>query len=326
MNKEAYLKIITSALSALSFEVEYRNSINLYDINIIAEDFFKDFLNMLYGYNLINFNILDKNTAAIDLGDTNARIAIQVTSDNSSTKIDKTLKKFIEKKLYNQYDRLLFLLLTKKKKYTKTFDTQGKFTFDKKFDIIDNNDLIQHINCKDTDQLFQISNFLNKEILLNVDRERRRQANEVETIIDLVEYLSKNKSKPKDNNNSITDPEQKINRRFKKYAEFLNNIYISLVSVYSEAVKLAKNELGIDEVKSFLIGVYLKDVSNNFLEKANGNPKEALENLTIYFKEQLSVSGKEYDVMAIKFYLISETIKCNVFPMEGEKNESFSTR
>ena len=45
MNREIYLKQISDTLGILRHQVENRNSIQLYDINILAEDFFKDLLN-----------------------------------------------------------------------------------------------------------------------------------------------------------------------------------------------------------------------------------------------------------------------------------------
>lgn len=42
INKEIYLKNIAGSLALLSKEVTILNAVNLYDINIIAEDFFRD--------------------------------------------------------------------------------------------------------------------------------------------------------------------------------------------------------------------------------------------------------------------------------------------
>lgn len=89
MNKEIYIKEIAESLALLSKEVTILNAVNLYDINIVAEDFFPGLLNLIYDYELKNVNNLEKNAPAIDLFDPKNRISIQVTSDNSSTKIMK---------------------------------------------------------------------------------------------------------------------------------------------------------------------------------------------------------------------------------------------
>ena len=55
-------------------------------------------------------------------------------------------------------------------------------------------------------------------------------------------------------------------------------------------------------------------MSTKVLIKNNYNPINSLEELVDYFENKLSENGKKYDRMAIKFYLISEIIECNVFP------------
>ncbi|MBM6645853.1 SMEK domain-containing protein [Bacillus sp. RIT 809] len=318
MNKEVYLKMIIDSLSILKYQVECRNAINLYDINIISEDFFRGLLNKVYGYDLVNLNILEKNSAAIDLGDLESKISIQVTSTNDSSKIDKTITKFIEKKLYHKYDKLIFLMLVNKKKYTKTFDTKGLFVFDKSADVIDVSDVIKKIKEKDTDEIQEIADFMKIELDDKVNKVKKTQASEIETIVKLIEHLSSNKNIVANKKASVTDPDHKIYTRFKEYSEFLTRLYIGLVTIYGATVESAYQTLGLDSVKSLLISFYLQDISNTFLDEAEGNPKKALENLTVHFEELISTSGMKYDTMAIKFYLISETIKCNVFPNGGE--------
>ena len=108
MNKEVYLKNVAESLALLSREVSILNAVNLYDINIVAEDFFPGLLNLIYGYELKNANYLEKNAPAIDLVDPKNRIAVQVTSDNSSTKIKHTIEEFNKNKAYQIYDRVHF--------------------------------------------------------------------------------------------------------------------------------------------------------------------------------------------------------------------------
>ena len=84
INKEVYLKTIAENLALLSREVSILNAVNLYDINISAEDLFPGLWNIIYCYELKNANHLEKNAPAIDLIDRKNRIAVQVTSDNSA--------------------------------------------------------------------------------------------------------------------------------------------------------------------------------------------------------------------------------------------------
>jgi hypothetical protein len=79
MNRQDYQKSIINSLSWLSNEISMSNNLNFTDINIHSEYFYRDLLNLALGYHLDNINILEPNAAAIDLGDLNLKIAIQVT-------------------------------------------------------------------------------------------------------------------------------------------------------------------------------------------------------------------------------------------------------
>lgn len=61
----------------------------------------------------------------------------------------------------------------------------------------------------------------------------------------------------------------------------------------------------------------MKTLIIKYLDEAQDNPVDALSKLVLFFEEKLGSSGKKYDQMAIKFFLINEMIKCNVFPNEG---------
>ncbi len=50
LNKEIYLKEVAGSLALLSKEVTILNAVNLYDINIVAEDFFPGLLNLVHQF------------------------------------------------------------------------------------------------------------------------------------------------------------------------------------------------------------------------------------------------------------------------------------
>ena len=234
MNKEVYLKNIAENLALLSREVSILNAVNLYDINIIAEDFFPGLLNLIYGYELKNANHLEKNAPAIDLIDQKNRIAVQVTSDNSSTKIKHTIEEFNKSQAYHLYDRLVVLILTQKKKYSSNFDTQGLFSFEKARDIWDVEKLIKDIRELETAQIKNVSDYLSEELYNKYYSVRETQAGEVDTIIDLIEYISQHRKVNKDRETTV-DPEYKIYKRFKNFADKLITEYTTLYTIYGEA-------------------------------------------------------------------------------------------
>ena len=321
MNKEVYLKNIAENLALLSREVSILNAVNLYDINIIAEDFFPGLLNLIYGYELKNANHLEKNAPAIDLIDQKNRIAVQVTSDNSSTKIKHTIEEFNKSQAYHFYDRLVVLILTQKKKYSSNFDTQGLFSFEKARYIWDVEKLIKDIRELETAQIKNVSDYLSEELYNKYYSVRETQAGEVDTIIDLIEYISQHRKVNKDRETTV-DPEYKIYKRFKNFADKLITEYTTLYTIYGEALNIVNETLGIDEAQDIIIMFYLQDISVQFLEEEHDNPIAALNKLVTYFEEKLSINGKKYDRSAIKFYLVNEMIKCRVFPNERSEYDA----
>ena len=318
MNKEIYLKNVAESLALLSKQVELLNAVNLYDINIIAEDFFTGLLNLIFGYKLKNANVVEKNAQAIDLIDEENKISIQVTSDNSSTKIKHTIHEYIDNRSYEKYDRLIVLILTRKKKYSKPFDTNNTFIFDKGSDILDIKDLIKSIRGLEIEKIREINDFLGRELCDKVYSAKETQANEIDTIIDLIEYISKHKEVKKKIDSEV-DPEYKIFKRFKDFSDRLISEYTTLYTLYGDAIETINETIGIDEAQDIIIMFYLQDISMQFLDETNDNPIKALNKLVGYFEDKLSVNGKKYDRAAIKFYLVNEMIKCRVFPNERDE-------
>lgn len=318
MNKEIYLKNVAESLTLLSKQVELLNAVNLYDINIIAEDFFTGLLNLIFDYKLKNANVVEKNAQAIDLIDEENKISIQVTSDNSNTKIKHTIHEYIDNKSYEKYDRLIVLILTRKKKYSRPFDTNNTFVFDKESDILDVKDLIKSIRGLEVEKIREINDFLGRELCDKVYSAKETQANEIDTIIDLIEYISKHKEVKKKIDSEV-DPEYKIFKRFKDFSERLISEYTTLYTLYGDAIETINETIGIDEAQDIIIMFYLQDISMEFLDETNDNPIKALNKLVGYFEDKLSVNGKKYDRAAIKFYLVNEMIKCRVFPNERDE-------
>jgi hypothetical protein len=153
---------ITSNLAFISKTAHLESSIGLHDNKRAAQEFYKEFLNIIFGYNLKNLDQLNNTSTypAIDLGDDQLRLAIQVTTTKNSTKIKETIDKFIKFNLHENYGRLVILIIGDKQGYTTSFDTQGKFNFDESQDIWDDRHLTQQINTLDINDLKAVSEFL----------------------------------------------------------------------------------------------------------------------------------------------------------------------
>lgn len=103
---------IIDELTAVSQQVKSRSGLQLFDLNRYLEDFFKDILNIVYGYKLINLNEERSNNPGLDLGDETAKVAFQITSTKSSDKINKTLEKAVGQ--VAKYPKIYVLILQDK--------------------------------------------------------------------------------------------------------------------------------------------------------------------------------------------------------------------
>ncbi|WP_423708003.1 SMEK domain-containing protein [Undibacterium sp. WLX3042] len=151
-------------LSVLRYIFKSRSKRKLYDLNKQAERFFRDILNKVENLQLEDLNEEKANAAAIDLGDKASKICIQVTAENSSTKIKDTLNGFINNELYKTYSRLVILIITEKRNYSSNFDTKGKFTFSKNSDIWDIDDLLEKIEMLKLGRAEELKEYISKEL------------------------------------------------------------------------------------------------------------------------------------------------------------------
>lgn len=126
---------------------ELSSASQLNDVNNTNEDLAALILNEIFGWNLINLNTKKSNFPAIDLGDTKSGIGVSVTATDTSGYIKDKIGKNITHKVYDTYPSHYFLITTSKKSYTATFDTQGKYSFDKSTNILDIEDLSKKIKA-----------------------------------------------------------------------------------------------------------------------------------------------------------------------------------
>jgi len=314
-NRESIINRITSHFAVLKTEVELRSKLNLQDINVHAEQFYKILLNKILGYNLVNINITEPNAAVIDLGDAERRIAFQVTSNNSKSKIVETVNAFNNKKLFNKYD-ILKVLVIKSKINRSDIITHANFSFDMNKDVMDVGHIISIISSiDDLTQLEDIEKWLSDELIQKYYTwKSASKPNEIKTIMCLIDILSNDDNHKVYEAEDEPDPEYKIEQRFKDYAPVLKNLYTELYIEYAYALEVIKESSEISSVKVRRIGTYLKDISRKYLKSSNDDPQEALDNLCAFFIQLCVDDGLDFDEMAIKFYLLHQLIRCNVFP------------
>ncbi|WP_414619067.1 SMEK domain-containing protein [Calothrix sp. CCY 0018] len=188
MKLEKTLQNIRDLMSLFVTEIKAATAMEQTDINKISENVTKSLLAQVYGYkNIKNLNDSEhKNYPGIDLADETARVAFQITSTPGIEKVKYTLRKFIEYKLYEKYDRLIIYVLTEKQNSYSAIEIkkiiQGKFKFDTKKDIWDYRNILTEVNKFPIEQAREVEKILEE----NFGKKRRQPEWEV---IDNVENI-----------------------------------------------------------------------------------------------------------------------------------------
>ena len=164
--RDEQIKVILDGLALLEVKIKNCSVARLTDLNQVSEDFFSEFLNELRGLRLENLNKKKPNHPAIDLGDTENRIAFQITSTKTASKIQDTINKFVEHNLQTTYDDLYILILGKKQRQYTTITNKG-INFDADKHVIDIHSLIREISCGlQVNQLKNLERLLRNENLV----------------------------------------------------------------------------------------------------------------------------------------------------------------
>lgn len=166
LKSEERIKEINTKLAWLAQYVKFNNQQGMTDINKAVENFFCGLLNIIFDASLVNMNYILRDYPAVDLGDEDNRLAVQVTSTSSRDKIIHTLDKFFEHHLDDHYNRLVVLIVGKKEDYRKKFPTKRNFPFDKDRDIWDVDRLGKEIDELEDDAQEKINQYLDKQMKL----------------------------------------------------------------------------------------------------------------------------------------------------------------
>lgn len=299
MQRKNYFDYIEEKLAILSIRVKNKGKLNILDVHMHSENFYRDFINLLYGWSLENANNRLQNVEAIDLIDDSKKLIVQISATATKAKIEKSLnKKTIEKYAPKGY-KFKFVSIAenadqlRKQKYNNLYN----IAFEPRNDIFDISSIEKDILDLQSEKLETVYQFIKAELGNMPDSIRFNS--DLATIINILAEVKLDEKEPLGNINmyeidkkiefnkldiaaSIID-DYKIfyNQVEKKYREFdkmgLNKSMLvlqSLKKMYIDA--LLKNMYSssdllfvglIDEVKEIVLN------SSNYSEIS----KEALE-------------------------------------------------
>ena len=157
MNSSQYFDYIEEKLNYLALRLESRAKLNLLNLHIHAEDFYKQLFNILFGWNLVNLNLLEKNSAGIDLIDIENKIIISVSGTATKAKIVAGMTREDIKK-YDGY-KFKFISISKSVKSLKSNkypDNPHNLDFDPNKDIFDKDKLLNEIMHVDSSKSYEL--------------------------------------------------------------------------------------------------------------------------------------------------------------------------
>jgi hypothetical protein len=257
---------ISRILAITRYDIEQRQLINDYGLNIHAENYFRDIFNFIYGYSFENANFENQNIAHIDLIDKTNKLLYQITTKRTKEKIENTLKA-LDRNDYVGYSIKIFYLLDKANP-NKDTELEAKYNIVLKDILLDYTDLIKDINNLETNKLIE----LNSKYFSDIEKKYTE-----EIVLNLVfKHLIQNNSKIKPNYDddlgSIdTNKKIEINSLNKRITNKINDglDYIAIVNdIDSEDNLLSElRSLVIEDLyKNILINLLISKVSKSELE------------------------------------------------------------
>ena len=274
MQRKNYFDYVEEKLAILSIRVKNRGKLNILDVHMHSENFYRDFINLLYGWSLENANNRLQNIEAIDLIDDNVKLIVQVSATATKTKINNSLsKKSIEEYAKRGYTfKFVSIAENADQLRQQKYNNLYNIGFNPKKDIYDISSLEKDILNLKLQKLEEVYQFIKAELGNMPDCVRFNS--DLTTIINILAEVKLDENEPLGNINmfeiaaSIID-DYKIfyNQVEKKYREFdkmgLNKSMLvlqSLKKMYIDA--LLKNKYDnsdllfvglIDEVKEIVI-------------------------------------------------------------------------
>lgn len=165
MNRDIFIAKIKTLLNILKSEIKDSGKLNLLDINVHAEDFFRDLLNLIYGWPLQNLNQWNLNAAGGDLWYDYGKIVIQVSSTATKDKIQSSIDKLSAEQFAGYRFKFLRIDGDVIKLRKELYNTHDDIVFDPSTDIIDISSLIKEITHLPIDSLRQVFELCVKEIV-----------------------------------------------------------------------------------------------------------------------------------------------------------------
>ncbi len=310
MNRSIYVSKIKTLLSLIKSEIQEGGKLNLLDTNVHAEDFYRDLLNLVYGWQLQNMNQRNQNAAGGDLWYEDRKLIIQVTSTCKKEKIQSSIDK-LEFEQFNGY-RFKFLRIggDVRKLRKETYKIHAGIAFDPQSDIMDSSSLLNDIIHLDIERLRAVSELCVNEIAPHGSTE----ITETDLAV-VVKALASNVTDWKNHPRPIEfDVEKKIIFNHLETRSRLINEYKLYIGKLNAVYKEYLNS-GVDY--SFIILQNLSDSYSQHKDKFEGDDlfDAVVKDARVMVANSSSAARIPLDRMNICIYVIvvDAFIRCRIF-------------
>lgn len=167
-NREEKIKTIVGLLTRWELESKKLKELNLQDGNVLSEQTVANIFNIVFDYELVNANVEQNNFPCLDLVDRKNRIAFQVSASSSRAKITKTLKCFIDKEQFLEFDTLNIFVLGEKLKHRKLESGHPSFIFSDE-NVFDFYNLVPHFSRLPLGKLSRLIRVLQEQVGSSID-------------------------------------------------------------------------------------------------------------------------------------------------------------
>lgn len=282
MLRMRYVHEIVVNLSVLRYVIEFNAKQKMYDVPKACERLFMRIFNLVFKWNLKDLNQSGVNYPAIDLGDINRSLGIQVTCERDRSKIERTLLAYENNHIDQFYKKLYVFILTQKRDYEKDFIypvSQKKFSKKRIYDISDFMNILESLQDDVLEKLYLL---IKKEIGYCFDS---KYANYKSISASFPEFGSRKHQTL--NKLGITFPDQDVDEIYEKIDALPLNYRLA---VYTFIKKSYKNELKMNGI-----------VFSNFMQSIGLSDVDALFNGPLALLDTDGAEPKRYEVISIRY-------------------------
>lgn len=169
MNQSRYFDYIEENLNILATRINSRGRLNILNLHLHSENFYRDFFNELFNWELKNLNESKQNAEAIDLISDSKKIIIQVSATCTKEKIESALKKEKIKDYKGYCFKFISISKDASKLRKQTYINPHNISFNPSDDIYDVASILECIVNLDIMRQKEIYEFIKKELGSDID-------------------------------------------------------------------------------------------------------------------------------------------------------------